>query len=139
MSFFRTIFNKEKPTPSVSHLTAEQVDDVVKDFLIKGNPNPSNKEIAEKLGIPIEEVNIFRIAPQYSQSHTRYEDTTTHYDRTQLSSTPLKSGDVIKTLQPLQGRSTGGKSKKSLNKNNKKLSRRRRHHSKKNKKLMKRK
>lgn len=137
MSFFRTIFNKEKPTPSVSHLTAEQVDDVVKDFLIKGNPNPSNKEIAEKLGRSIEEVNNIRIAPHDSHSHTRYEDK--HYEPRELSSTPLKSGDVIKTLQPLQGRSTGGKSKKSLNKNNKKLSRRRRHHSKKNKKSMKRK
>lgn len=89
-----------KPTPSVSHLTAEQVDDVVKDFLKNGNPNPSNKEIAEKLRRPIEQVNIFRIAPQHSQLHTRYEDTT-HYDRTNLSSTPLKSPDVIKILQPL--------------------------------------
>jgi hypothetical protein len=72
MSFFEGLFGKARPTSSSVKLTKKEVDDAVNDFLIDGNPNPSNQQIAEKLGRTILEVNVFR---RYVPSvlHTRYD------------------------------------------------------------------
>ena len=135
MEFFQRLFGSgTQSSSSVQDLTKKEVDDAENDFLKEYKPNPSNQEIAEKLGRHVNEVNVIRIPPPHSQSHRHYKDK--YYEPGELSSRPLKSDGVIKTLQPLQGRSMGGKSKKNVNKNNKKLSRRR--SNKKNRKSMKR-
>jgi hypothetical protein len=115
-------------------LTKEKISFEINQLRTRLVREPTNDEIASHLNVPKKYID--KILPR-PFLHNKYEDK--YYEPGELSSTPtpLKSDDVIKTLQPLQGRSTGGKSKKSLNKNNKKLSRRR--SNKKNKKSMKRK
>ena len=120
--------------PSKPPLTQQEVDDIVKDFLIEGRPSPTNQQIAEKLGRTIEEVNVLR--PPGPYLHTRYdsdgENEAIHYDT-----------EKMEILNPLIGSQGGRKNHKTISnknkKNYKKLSRRRRHHSKKNRKSMKRK
>ena len=115
-------------------LTKEKISFEINQLRTRLVREPTNDEIASHLNVPKKYID--KILPR-PFLHNKYEDK--YYEPGELSSTPtpLKSDDVIKTLQPLQGRRTGGKSKKSLNKNNKKLSRRR--SNKKNKKSMKRK
>lgn len=131
MDFFEglgRLFGKTRPTSSSVELTQKEVDDAVNDFLKEYKPNPSNQEIADKLGRHVNEVNKFRIPPPHSGLHDRYEER--KFDSSELSKTQLRDlSDLNKN---------GGKSKKNVNKH-KKLSRRRRHHSKKNRKSMKRK
>jgi hypothetical protein len=45
--------------PSKPPLTQQEIDDIVKDFLIEGRPSPTNQQIAEKLGRTIQEVKLF--------------------------------------------------------------------------------
>ena len=115
-------------------LTKEKISFEINQLRTRLVREPTNDEIASHLNVPKKYID--KILPR-PFLHNKYEDK--YYEPGELSSTPtpLKSDDVNKTLQPLQGRSTGGKSKKSLNKNNKKLSRRR--SNKKNRKSMKRK
>ena len=129
MNFFEglgRLFGSGTPSSSsVQPLTKKDVDEALNDFIKEYNPNPTNQEIADKLKISVEDMNVFR--PPGPYLHTRYNDD--NYDRSQLSKTPLRDLSDLKN---------GGKSKKNSNKY-KKLSRRRRHHSKKNRKSMKRK
>ena len=128
MEFFQRLFGSgTQSSSSVQDLTKKEVDDAENDFLKEYKPNPSNQEIADKLGRHVNEVNVIRIPPPHSGLHDRY-------DSSELSKTPLRDLSELNK--------NGGKSKKSLNKNKKKykkLSRRHRHHSKKNRKSMKRK
>jgi hypothetical protein len=57
--------------PSKPDLTQQEIDDIVKDFLIKGRPRPTNQQIAEKLGRTIEEVNNLR--PPRPYLHKYYD------------------------------------------------------------------
>jgi hypothetical protein len=125
MNFLRTVFGIPKNETSVKPpLTKKEVDDAVNDFLKDGNPNPSNKEIAEKLGRTIVEVNDFR---RYVPSvlHTYYDSDS-------------DGEEMIGKSTSTQG---GRKNNKTISNKNKKkhkkLSRRR--SNKKNKKSMKRK
>lgn len=131
MSFFeslgRLFGSGTHISSSVQPLTQKEVDDAVNDFLKEYKPNPSNQEIADKLGRSVEEVNVFRIPPPHSYLHNRFEER--KFDSREVSGKPLR--DLSELYK------NGGKSKKKLNKN-KKLSRRRKH-SKKNRKSMKRK
>jgi hypothetical protein len=127
MNFLRTVFGIPKNETSVKPpLTKKEVDDAVNDFLKDGNPNPSNKEIAEKLGRTIVEVNVFR---RYVPSvfHTYYD-----------SDSDSDGEEMIGKSTSTQG---GRKNNKTISNKNKKkhkkLSRRR--SNKKNKKSMKRK
>jgi DNA-directed RNA polymerase specialized sigma subunit len=131
MSFFEglglgRLFGSGTPSSSsVQPLTQKDVDEAVNDFIKEYNPNPTNQQIADKLGRSVEEVNVFRNPPPHSYLHNRYNDH--KYHSSQVSKTPLRDLSDFKN---------GGKSKKNSNKH-KKLSRRRKHHSKKNKKSMK--
>jgi hypothetical protein len=123
MSFFEglgRLFEKARPTSSsVQDLTKKEVDDAVNDFLKDGNPNPSNQQIAEKLGRTIKDVNsVRRYVP--SLLHTRYDSD----GENEASQGGRKNNKTI-----------SNKNKKK----HKKLSRQHRHHSKKNRKSMKRK
>ena len=61
MDFLKGLFGSGTPSSSsVQDLTKKEVDDAVNDFLKDGNPNPSNQQIAEKLGRTIENVNLLR-------------------------------------------------------------------------------
>jgi len=127
MSFFEglgRLFGSGTPSSSsVQPLIKKDVDEAVNDFIKEYKPNPSNKEIADKLKRPVEEVNDFR--PPGPYLHDRYNDS--NYDRSEVSKTSLRDLSDFKN---------GGKSKKKSNKY-KKLSRRR--SNKKNRKSMKRK
>jgi hypothetical protein len=57
--------------PSKPDLTQQEIDDIVKDFLIKSRPRPTNQQIAEKLGRNIEEVNNLR--PPRPYLHKDYD------------------------------------------------------------------
>jgi hypothetical protein len=50
MDFIRGLFNKGET--SVKPLTKKDINDTVSDLITNDNPNPSNQEIAEKLGRP---------------------------------------------------------------------------------------
>jgi hypothetical protein len=139
MNFLRRAFgiNNEASVsvpdaPSKPPLTQQEVDDIVKDFLIEGRPSPTNQQIAEKLGRTIEEVNVLR--PPGPYLHTRYDSDGENEAIT----------EKMEILNKPIGSQGGRKNHKTISNKNKKkykkLSRRRRHHhSKKNRKSMKRK
>ena len=126
MEFFQRLFGSgTQSSSSVQDLTKKEVDDAENDFLKEYKPNPSNQEIADKLGRHVNEVNVIRIPPPHSGLHDSY-------DSSELSKTPLRDLSELNK--------NGGKSKKNVNKHKKKykkLSRRR--SNKKNRKSMKRK
>lgn len=131
MSFLRRFFGIPKNETSVKPpLTKKEVDDAVNDFLKDGNPNPSNQEIAEKLGRTIKEVNVFR---RYVPSvlHTKYDSDSSGSDS--------DSGEEIigKSTSTQGGRKNNKTISNKNKKKHKKLSRRR--SNKKNRKSMKRK
>jgi hypothetical protein len=152
MNFVRSVFGfkpkdeTETPVPSVTTLTEDEVYDTVKDFLTKGLPNPSNKQIADKLGRTIEEVNVVR--PRGPKLHSYYDDDDNKLGANEApSSIHYDSEERREILAPLIGKSTltqgGRKNHKTVSNKNKKKHKKnttlRRRYKNKNRKSIKRK
>jgi ABC-type Zn uptake system ZnuABC Zn-binding protein ZnuA len=154
MAFFRGLFSKDE-TPAAAPLRRpleeKEVDDVVQVFLTEGIPNPTNQQIADKLGRNVEEVTNFR--PIGKKLPTYYDDDYGKTGQESLSSRAISPENVkrmqetdpirakyLSTLVKEKKLKLGGRRTNKNKKKHKKLSRRRRHHhSKKNRKSIKRK
>jgi hypothetical protein len=119
MDFFRGLFNK---TP----LTEQVINETVSDLITNGTSNPSNQEIAEKLGRNTDEVTAFRQGIKEKLPKYNFNPS---FPRDQKAKWPF----------PIPPTMNGGRSKTNKNKKkHNKLSRRRRQpDSKKNRKSMK--
>ena len=132
MDFIRGLFNKsETPVPlkPPSPLTEKVINDTVSDLITNGTSNPSNQEIAEKLGRTTDEVTAFRQGIKEKLPKSNFNPS--FPPRDQKAKWPFPTPPTM----------NGGRSKTNKNKKkHKKLSRQRRHpDSKKNRKSMKRK
>jgi hypothetical protein len=137
MDFFRGLFNKsEKPVPPPPPpLTEEEITNTVLEFSKKGNPNPSNEEIANMLKRTVEDVEAVRIKikkplPKSPLFNSRYFEFSGPLPLTQYN--PLEPHSNW-----LSSKKEGGRKIKNKKKHNKLSRRRRQPDSKKNRKSMK--
>jgi hypothetical protein len=152
-------FKGETPAaaPLRPPLEEQEVYNIVQDFLTEGIPNPTNQQIADKLGRNVEEVTKFR--PIGEKLPRYYDDDYGKTVQESLSSRAISPETVermqatVKRMQktdPIRAKylnalvlnnrlQLGGRRTNKNKKKHKKISRQRRHHSKKNRKSMKRK